>query len=366
MRFIKTVIFRPTNNCNLRCSYCYDKNSHDNCIGNIKNSSTELFKREEDNVISSLDKLYENEDRPTIIFHGGEPLLINSDVLDEFCNEITKNRNLDIHIQTNGTLIDEGVIELFKKYNFKVGLSLDGCNEKQNYARVFPNGKNSFNRVLDRIKILKDNDIKFGLIMSINKIHSGSCEELYNFIAENDLNCNIRPIFAKDSDTTSKVMSVSEYSEFFNNLFDIWFDDKEKKVDTHQILELYKALRMVIDNNYRDNTCNSSDSCFREFISLDVLSNLYACNRLYGIDKFYYGNLLNCSMEDVNKKIDLLLNERNNSINNKCGNCERLNKCHGGCIAEAYSMYGDILEPTVNCKVEEKVLKHVRNRLYGR
>ena len=360
---MRNIIFRPTNNCNLRCSYCYDKNNHNTCLDTVRNNATELFKREEENLIESIDKLFDGEENPSITFHGGEPLLINSKILDEFCSEIIKNRNLKMVIQTNGTLIDENVIELFKKYKFHVGLSLDGCSEKQNRARVFPNGVNSFDRVMDRIKLLQDNSVKFGIIMSINKAHEGCEEDLYNFIADNKLNCNIRPVFANDSETSSQVMSIDDYSKFFNNLFDIWFDDVEKRVDTHQVLELYRALRKAIDIRYRDRTCSNSNNCFKNFISLDVLSNLYACNRLYGVDKFYYGNLKVDSMDDINKKIDALLEERNKAIRSSCENCSQLNKCYGGCPAESYGMYKDILHPTVECQVDQKVLKHVRGRL---
>ena len=127
---MRTVVFRPTNNCNLSCSYCYDKNNHFLNENTIMNNATELFRREENNILYSLDKLFEGESNPRIIFHGGEPLLVHSSVLDEFCDKISKNRNIVMSIQTNGTLINEKVIDLFKKYNFKVGISLDGCDER--------------------------------------------------------------------------------------------------------------------------------------------------------------------------------------------------------------------------------------------
>lgn len=356
---MKTVIFRPTNKCNLRCTYCYDKNNHNCDEDKIKKNATELFKSEEQNIINSLDKLYANEKNPRIIFHGGEPLLIKSSVLDNFLKIITKDRKLKVNIQTNGTLIDEEIIELFKKYNFCVGLSLDGCNEIQNSSRIYPNGRNSLQTVLDKIKMLQNNDVKFGIIMSINKSHIGCENDLYNFIASNNLSCNIRPVFSSDKETAKQVMTTDEYANFFNNMFDIWYNDEEKKVSTRQITEFYQKLREIIDPNFKDRTCNTSNRCFKDFISLDVMSNLYACNRLYGIDKFYYGNLKYDSMETIQKKIEMLLEEREKSINNKCGNCERLNKCNGGCPAESYDIYGDILHPAPECEINQKVLKYI-------
>ena len=188
---MKTVIFRPTNNCNLRCSYCYDKNNHTSNTKEIIKLSTDIFKKEENNILNALSILYKDEKEPHIIFHGGEPLLIKPEILDIFCDKLKKIHNLTFSIQTNGTLINTDVIELFKKHNFKVGLSLDGCDEIQNHARVFPNGKNSFNTIMRKIDMLNDNNIKFGIIMSIGKLHQNKEQNLYNFISDKKFSCNI-------------------------------------------------------------------------------------------------------------------------------------------------------------------------------
>lgn len=358
---MKNVIFRPTNSCNLRCTYCYDKNNHNESDIKLREKATEIFLKQEDNILKSLSILFKDEKEPHIIFHGGEPLLIDTKVLDDFCYKLKELFNITFSIQTNGTLIDDKVIELFKKYNFKVGISLDGCNEYQNASRIFPNGLNSFKTILKKMKMLQENNVKFGLIMSITKAHTNGEKELYDFIGDNNFSCNIRPVFSSDPDI--KVMSPEEYVNFFMNLFDIWFNDESKKVRTHQILELYQALKNELDPNFYERTCNNSNRCFKDFISLDIFSNLYACNRLYGIDKFYYGNLNSDSIDVINNKIDDLLEERNNSISNSCSNCEIIDKCYGGCPAESYDMYKDILHPTDYCKIKKLTSTNIKKRL---
>lgn len=360
---MKTVVFRPTNSCNLRCEYCYDKNNRNEDESSIRKNATELFKREEDQLLRSLSILYKDEKKPRIIFHGGEPLLIAPEVLDSFCTKLSDIANVKYSIQTNGTLITEEVIDLFKAHKFSVGLSLDGCNEEQNKARVYPNGRNSFSTVMRNIEKLQDEEVKFGVIMSITNAHKNSEQQLYDFIGNNNISCNIRPVFASSPEELSKVMTPEEYAAFFSKLFDVWYDDQDKKVGTTQILEAYQALRRELDPDFVDRTCSLSDRCFKDFISLDVLSNLYACNRLYGIDKFYYGNLKTDSIETIYEKIDQLLAERNKAIGEACSGCETLSKCHGGCPAESYDLYGDIYHPTNECKVKKLVSAHVRERL---
>lgn len=362
---MRTVIFRPTNSCNLRCTYCYDKDNHNQNVTEIRKKANEKFEQEYDNLQKDFRILFEEEKRPQIIFHGGEPLLIYPKNLDLFCQDLNKSiDNVGYSIQTNGTLIDNEVIDLFKKHHFRsIGVSLDGCNERQNANRIFINGKNCFNTVMNKIHLLKDNNIRFGVIMSVGKEHIGSEKELYNFIGKENLSCDLRPVFASDEDSVSKVMNDEEYSNFFNRLFDIWFDDDKRIVRTHGISELYHILKEELVPSYRDHLCSNSDNCFRNFISLDVDSNLYSCNRLYGVNDFYYGNLKNISMDEVMKKADALLEKRNKAINKECSSCDRLSRCHGGCIAESYDVYKDIEHKTSMCKSKELIRNHVKRRV---
>lgn len=359
---MKCVIFRPTNNCNLACTYCYDKNNHNETIANIRKDATILFENNFDKLLNHFNILFEDELHPRVIYHGGEPLLIKTSTLDKFCLELKKIKDVDFSIQTNGTLIDNEVIDLFKKYNFKVGVSLDGCNEKENAARIYINKTNSFNTVYSKLKMMQLEKIKFGIIMSINKNHINSAEKMYDFIAQNNFHCNIRPVFATE-ETIDDVMTNDEYVEFFNELFDIWYDDKDRKVATHQILELYNSLKEALIYDYKSYCCSDSNDCFKNFISIDVNGELYACNRLYGIEKFHYGNLDNMTINDVLNKSEELLKTRNDAINNKCSGCNSLNKCYGGCPAESYDIYGDILHETNYCKIKKKINSHVKERL---
>lgn len=359
---MKTVVFRPTNACNLRCTYCYDKDNHQLSEKAISKKVTETFQKEEENIIKALDILYQDEKYPQIILHGGEPLLIETKVLDKFCENL-KNKGIDISIQTNGTLITDEVIELLKRYDISIGLSLDGSNEKQNYQRIYPDGNNSFNRVMTSLNKLKQEKIKFGIIMSVAKQHIGVEQELYDFIGKNDLYCNIRPVFASCDELSSTIMTEEEFAQFFTNLFDIWFYDEDKKVSTHQILELYQTLKGQIDKNFFERGCNNSPNCFRNFISLDVYSNLYACNRLYGIPEFYYGNLKKQKYIDIKEKIEKLIELRQKAISKNCGDCEEFNRCNGGCPAESYDIYHDIIHPAPICKSKKLIYNHVRGIL---
>ena len=104
-----------TTECNLRCSYCY---RDDESIHQVM--SRELA-AEALSFISRTDK------HVHVQMTGGEPALV-PELIEWIASEIRNKagRPVTIGVQTNGTLIDAALIEIFKKYNIQVGVSLDG------------------------------------------------------------------------------------------------------------------------------------------------------------------------------------------------------------------------------------------------
>ena len=357
---MQTIVLRTANECNLRCRYCYDSKNHKNSLSQIRKNASDLFAKNSNQLIKDIRLLTKNSASPVIIFHGGEPLLVDCDILDKFCKELEGFR---FHIQTNATLIDKKTIDLFKKYNFHVGISLDGADKKQNSDRIFLNGKSSFDTVIKKIHIMKQENIKFGIVMSINKNHIGAENKIYEFLSKEKLQCNIRPVFASDNSKLSNIMSVKEYIDFWCRLFDIWFEDEKEKVGSWQVHEFVQEICKVKIISFREKSCECSQNCFENFISLDIDGNLYSCNRLYGINEFYYGNIRKDNIETINDKIKELTQNRIEAIEKKCGKCSFYTYCYGGCPAEAYDSFGDINGISQFCLIRQAINKHVKYKI---
>lgn len=111
-----TVELRPLGVvCNLKCRYCYQNTQRD--ARNVVRSYD----------IQSMKKGIEQEGGPFTLF-GGEALLVPSKDLEELWSWgfVRWGRN---SIQTNGTLIKDDHIRMFKKYNVHVGISIDGPSD---------------------------------------------------------------------------------------------------------------------------------------------------------------------------------------------------------------------------------------------
>jgi uncharacterized protein len=111
-----TVELRPLGvKCNIQCQYCYQNPQRD--AGNVAQTY-------------DMDKMkvaIEKEGGPFTVF-GGEGLLVpEKDLENLWAWGLEKfGRN---SLQSNGTLLTENHLRLFKQYNVKVGISVDGPGE---------------------------------------------------------------------------------------------------------------------------------------------------------------------------------------------------------------------------------------------
>ena len=356
-----TIILRMTNSCNLNCTYCYDKKNRMNI-----NEENEFIDKNLDKLVTYINKIQSNpNEKSNIIFHGGEPLLIKVDIYEKLIKKLRRNNpNVKFSVQTNATLLNEEFINLFKKYKVNIGISLDGYNEEQNKCRIYKDGKNSFDIVMKKITLLKDMKAKFGIIMTLSKGVLGHEKELYDFIAENEIGCNMRPAFLSDSTDNEYVMSNSEFMKFFINIFEIWYAD-DKRVKLTQIREIYEEFAKALNPEYVLRSCVASDNCFENFVSLDINGELYSCNRLYNNKDLYYGNINDMTVEELNKKMkELTIRRKENIENSKCKKCLIYNYCYGGCPASAFAKNHDIFTADdYYCEAKVEIYKYLKARL---
>lgn len=360
--YTPVIILRTTSNCNMRCSYCYDKDK----LKDEKNPDI-LFKKNMNNIIQNINRLSSiggGSDKK-VILHGGEPLLIKSDTYKIFFEKLMNSDDkCNISVQTNGTLLDMNYITLFKKYNIHIGISLDGCDENSNACRLYADKKTTFSDVYNKINLLKKYNIDFGIIMTINKNLVNRENELYNFISDNNLKCSIRPAFPT-KDNNDIIMTYNEYEDFFINLYNIWSNDKSKRIELKQIDDLYQEMRKALDDNYRTHFCTDSKSCFGNFFALDVYGELYACNRSFYNKKFYYGNINYISDREILEKTRKLKESRYYSVlASKCKECVLLKNCFGGCPAIAEGIYNSLCAIDESfCKAKIGIYKYIRKDL---
>lgn len=123
---IDEIRFNLTQQCNLRCEYCYI---------DFKNKTIDIPTA---NNISSFFLEQEWEDK-YISFFGGEPLLEfpRMKKIVEYANLLGNKLGKKVHYQiaTNFTIMTDEIIDFLRENNFTLHISINGGNKKNNILR---------------------------------------------------------------------------------------------------------------------------------------------------------------------------------------------------------------------------------------
>ena len=157
------LLVMPTDICNMNCIYCFHSVHH---------------KKTEKMSLETLKKLYDitfsEYSEVTIIWHGGEPLIMG---LDFYKKAIEMQKDYDCKInnrmQSNLTLLTDEFSDFLCDNDIGIGTSFDGC--KNDLLR------GNSNKILEgRNKILKNNK-QCGFIMVVSKKNIDNLIESYEY-----------------------------------------------------------------------------------------------------------------------------------------------------------------------------------------
>lgn len=354
-----------TNDCNLGCKYCYTGSAFFNF------SKRDIVNKRFVELLPVLYRLFDqlmeyNENKKTkAIFHGGEPLLItveNWRIMLDYVK--SKSYSITPTIQTNATLINDDYLKLFKEYDFEIGVSLDGTKELNDITRPLKNGKSSFPLVYKGIMQLKEHGLKFGVLVTLNKINLNEIETIYVFFKESGVPFSIRPIFQTQYNKDDNFqLTPDEYGNAFCKLFDLWFDDE--KTDTSLINEFTSLIAQFVNPIEGLVSCNFTMKCSEHFIAFDLNGEVSPCNRFYGAKEFIYGNILKQTLEELlNSSVAKPLIKRWEKLaKDECYSCEMQEYCYGGCPANSYTLKGDYYAKDYYCGAYKMIYHHINEKI---
>lgn len=167
--YVHMLLLQVTQQCNLRCSYCAYSGNYNNRI----HDSQKMNFNTAQNAIDFYFYHSKNREELSIGFYGGEPLIEFSLIKKcvEYCEEHKSGKEINYRVTTNGTLINDVIIDFFIKYNFSVTISLDGDKEAHDKNRKFRDGRGSFDLILKNLsKIREKNDWFYGNNIFFNTV----------------------------------------------------------------------------------------------------------------------------------------------------------------------------------------------------
>ena len=158
--------------CNLKCTYCYEgieKRSEKMDVSTMEQTLSFIFK----NVLKN-EKIH-------IVFLGGEPLL-NKSVFIHAINWINFHHRqikeqIVLEMTSNGILLDEEIMDIVKKENINLSVSIDGSEQTQMKNRISVSGINDYQTILSNIQKMIQKNIRFNIRMTVT---CNNVQDMYN------------------------------------------------------------------------------------------------------------------------------------------------------------------------------------------
>lgn len=363
------ITFQVTDECNLRCTYCYETNKKNKKM--TKEMAFEFidkfFPIDDEHYFNGYFLGDTNKKFFVLNFFGGECLLeidLINEIIEYFEKKCKENLELyqerldcyQIIIQSNGVLLrTPKVVEFLDKYENKfvhwgdvvrqrklrTFITVDGCQEFHDKCRVFKDtGKGSWQIVHDNIKWYID---RYGHEPETKgTITHDTLPLLYkSYLAYKEMGFH-----------NIKITLINKPNEF---------TEEDKKIAREQYTKIAKDLLSYPNEDYHfvlfdfDKEMMESDTCGigncgtnGGGIAIDYSGNLFCCfhftsasipewlRPLYNIGTLKDGITRLDRIEEIRKAFDI-----NKHGSDKCFTCESFNLCTF-CPAENYTFTGNI------------------------
>jgi len=328
MRTFSLLIKPASADCNLRCPYCFYLKR-----GGLYRETARH--RMSERVLERMVSTYLKTEQPQHVFcwQGGEPTLMG---LDFFRRAVEleagygkPGSSVANSLQTNGVLIDDEFASFLSKYNFLVGVSLDGPQEIHDRFRVSANGSGSHAQVLKALKRLKRHRVEFNILTLVTSANVTRAKEVYHYLCDMGLLYHqYIPCVEFDGRNNLLPFAVTarQWGDFLCEIFDEWIAPALPKVS----VRLFDSILAFLLNG--DKTiCRMQDDCRRYFV-VEYNGDVYPCDFFVDEDK-KIGNVMTDAWQELLKSPQYLAFGRlKPRWNQACSECEYLSLCAGDCL----------------------------------
>lgn len=209
----------------------------------------------EDALVSFINSHLESR-KLYLNWYGGEPLLaINT--IERLLDKISENVELELGrhtLITNGYLINDKVISVFKKYPLDiVQITLDGCKERHNTIRYTRNDQFTYDRIVTNIGRILNEFPHTQLHVRVN-VEKSNVDDYYKVAQElknrwGEERLIIYPGFLRIDNETKTAYSCNSLNR--KDIADFVFDMKNKNVID---IPIYPQM-------FRVKTCSANRQC---------------------------------------------------------------------------------------------------------
>ena len=274
------IVFNFSNDCNLRCKYCYaDGGKYATKCG--KMMSREVF----DGLLDQLEK--DGVERIDIVsFFGGEPLM-NYELIQYALPLMKKKFQIgNFEIVTNAWLLTEDKIETFKEYDVRLVISCDGPKEVTDFLR----GKGTYAKTMEAYKLAKTMEYaNVSMSATFTKKHEEAgygYADLVKFFEDKGIEATVSRVLSSDeSMLPQESLTLAEIKTEIDH-------DIEKILDKSNVGNINPFLnRVLMSMVYGARSfgfCDELDPRWQ--VSYDYDGKAYNCFHFWGDEKYALQN----------------------------------------------------------------------------
>ncbi len=337
-----------TKRCNMGCVYCFAED---------KQTKQDM---ELETAFRSVDHLMEMPSHSFYIkFNGGEPLL-RKDLIEEVSKyaierlrKVKKEGYLLFEVTTNGTLVDKEAVELFKRFNMRVLISLDGPENLHNQTRPYKDGANSSQDVIQGIRRMQDASYPFRVITVVTRQNLPFANEIFGFFSDSALKeLRFNPVLenGRARDRWGNIgINPREYLSFMKTIINHFNGTTICREDNIQSM-----LRNMVYRTRNFRCMRTHCGCGHQYMCVNTNGDLYPCAYfLSETPSLKLGNIQETGKWMKGGQNHPLVKEFPTRIPNKieaCSRCDWKHLCEGGCTLGAYLQSNTLFAPTYLCE----------------
>ncbi|MFN7919902.1 MAG: anaerobic sulfatase maturase [Bryobacteraceae bacterium] len=325
---ITSLLIKPASAvCNLDCSYCFylDRDADPYKELPARRMTLDTLERLVDTY------LFYSYPNSTFAFQGGEPTLAGLDFftkLVEFQQRYGRDgQNVSNALQTNAVLLDDNWAQLFRQYNWLLGVSLDGPEEINDGYRYNKAGHGTWKQVMKSVECLQRNKVDFNILCVLSQANVEKPRELYKFYKSIGVdNVQFIPLaeFQPDGSRMPFTITAEQYGKFLVEMFDLWWPDR-RKMRIRCFDNMAEALAGM-----KPGSCTMHETC-DSYVVVEYNGDIYPCD-FFVESGWKLGNITLDSWAEIARRQRRYSFAQKKTLGHaECQVCEWQSICHGGC-----------------------------------
>jgi uncharacterized protein len=325
---ITSLLIKPASAvCNLDCEYCFylDREADPYTSLPGRRMTLETLERLVDTY------LFYSFPNSVFAFQGGEPTLAGLpffEKLVEFQQRFGRGgQSVANALQTNAVLIDKNWCDLFRQYQWLLGVSLDGPEEINDLYRFNKERRGTWKRVMQSVELLQANKVEFNILCVLSTANVEKPKELYRFYRKLGVdNIQFIPLaeFDGQGNRLPYAITAEQYGRFLCEIFELWWPER-RKVRIRFFDNLAEAVA-----GQKPGTCTMHETC-DSYVVVEYNGDVYPCD-FFVESPWKLGNInLDSWGEIARRGKRYSFASKKTLAHPECQVCEYQSVCHGGC-----------------------------------